>query len=129
MNKYLEKIAIFGFSKEEKQRKAGLNYYLEGHNSVLTHVNNEIQKVNEKWKGIKINKDNVDNYVEDFKSNIHHNHPGIKAAFHPIYEKHYKKLKELDLPINNEEEELKGLVAGFHFGYDDYAAGMKAGHY
>lgn len=28
MNKYLEKIAIFGFSKEEKQRKAGLNYYL-----------------------------------------------------------------------------------------------------
>lgn len=33
------------------------------------------------------------------------------------------------VPINNKEEELKGLVAGFHSEYDDYAAGMKAGHY
>ena len=97
MNKYLEKIALFGFSKEEKQNKAATRLYMDTNNHFADHINPRYAAINA-GTDIDATKDQQ-GYLDYLKKTVK-KEAALYDSYKPIYEKHKAKLKELgvDLP-------------------------------
>lgn len=95
MNKYLEKVAFFGFSKEEKRSKFGMQLYVALFNHVGAHGNDILREMhadpkNESLTGKEFNRKYFA-ALEKYKP--------LRDEFKPIYNDFVDRAKKLGADI------------------------------
>ena len=95
MNKYIEKIAIFGFSREEKINKAHTKYYIDTTNSFADHMNPEYEKLNKQYGHLVSSGDpkQFKQYISNVKQ-FALSHKKLRQDFNNIHSEYMKKLKD-----------------------------------
>lgn len=115
INKYLEKIAFLGFSKEEKRNKLARKAYIEFHNTIADHGNSilkNLQKTHGHLPGPEYNNKYLNTLAKD---------KNLKAALKASHEKYEPKLKEYggtlggssDDSLKNYVSEMREVFKGF----------------
>lgn len=94
MNKYLEKIAIFGFSKAEKIQKASSDFGIATYNTYADSFNKRIKGINDSYR----NKEGK----HDFSDNPHYVAHVVKSMHgdKELFEKYRKLHKDHSAKLN-----------------------------
>jgi hypothetical protein len=85
MNKYLEKIALFGFSNSEKRSKIYAKHYIATNNLYAKHASAELDSINKRHSTLETTKHRKA-YVNDLETTMK-SHKALHSEYEPIHTK------------------------------------------
>jgi polyhydroxyalkanoate synthesis regulator phasin len=106
MNKYLEKIALFGFSKEEKIRNLKKDHQVNVYNHYADHFNRVISNLNDEFE---YDGDNGKEYVDHLVKNMKGNKK-MYDSYKSIHAKTANKLKEHGVMMADHNTDMDDMV-------------------